>query len=99
MLRAFRADKKHSKSAHITKESPAALFLTQNAGSCLLTPSNARWVTATAFLPSPDLWGPDIQSGNVGIPFKVNVGSKRQELSNIPGIFTFYYRLHYRILL
>ena len=62
-------------------------FCTRNAGSCLLTPSDARWVTAnnaSAFHCAMMAWH---LRANIGIPFKVNVGSKQQELSNILGYY------------
>jgi len=47
----------------------------RDAVSCLLTPSEARWATARSFLPSTANGGLT-SDYDIGIPFKVNVGSK-----------------------
>ena len=65
------------------KKDSEAVFL-NNPPKCrilLLTPSHARWATARMLLPSADCVAARHPHTNIGIPFKVTVGSKITRLA------------------
>ncbi len=66
------------------KKDSEAVFL-NNPPKCrllLLTPSYARWATARMLLPSADCSAARHPHTNIGIPFKVTVGSKITRLEH-----------------